>query len=292
MPAYSTGTSGRSNASVNDPRIGTELRRFREDRGLLGDNVAQALQWSPSKISRFERGRTPINRRGLEQILTYYSRRYGMAREHAAAIEAMFDQTLAMARFLHPFLGPAVMAAAVLEWSARYVPRLLQTQDYAMAVLGDMQYFTGMSPGDVREAAGAIIRWQGRLAADPPVRLRALLDESVLYRQAGSAAVMRAQLAHLEAVPAAAGTDIELRVLPFTATGVPRWACAFSYLEYGQSGGQDQIPEVVTEELDGPGQPQLCERELWHRQQQFTELWKAADEPGPAIARALAAAWS
>jgi hypothetical protein len=192
-----------------------------------------------------------------------------------------------MARFLHPLLGPAVMAASVREWSARYVPRLLQTRDYAMSVLRDLQFSTGMSPGEIHETAGAITMWQGRLTADPPVRLHALLDEAVLYRMAGSAGVMRAQLEHLETVPGTAGAGTEVRVLPFTATGVPRWTASFSYLEYAADDDADVIPEVVTEELDGPGQPQLNERGLWQRHQLFTELWKAADEPGPAIRRAL-----
>jgi Domain of unknown function (DUF5753)/Helix-turn-helix domain len=292
MPRYSPGTAWRNNESVNDPRVGAELRRFRESKKLLGDHVAKALRWSPSKVSRFERSRTAIGRQGLEQILQYYTRVHGMPRAQARAIQAMFEQAMEMARFLHPLLGPAVMAAAVREWSTRYVPRLLQTQDYAMSVLRDLQSSTGMSPGDVRDTAAAITLWQARLAGKPPVRLYALLDEAVLYRQAGSPAVMRAQLEHLAAVPGTAGTSIEIRVLPFTATGVPRWTGAFSYLEYAPAASEDEIPEVVTEELDGPGQPELCERDLWHRLCLFTELWKAADEPGPAIQRALKQAWS
>jgi len=292
MPAYSPGTAGNTPAkSVNDPRIGHELRRFREDRGLMGDNVAKALRWSSSKISRYERTRTAIRRSGLEQILRYYQERHGMPLGQAKAIMAMFDQALQMAAFLHPWLGPAVMASFVREWSGRYVPRLLQTQDYAIAVLRDLQGITGLAPSEVRDYAFALARWQMRLTENRPVTLHALLDESVLYRMAGSPEVMRAQLEHLEKAAAAEGTDIEVRVLPFTATGIPRWIASFSYLEYPAVPGSGDASEVVTEELDGPGQPYLSERALWHRYQLFSELWKAADEPGPAIKKAVAEAW-
>jgi Domain of unknown function (DUF5753)/Helix-turn-helix domain len=292
MPAYKPGSAAQPNPSVNDPRIGNELRRFREARQLMGDNVAHALKWSPSKISRYERGRTGVSRRGLEQILAYYQQQHAMPQGQATAIIAMFDQALEMARFLHPFLGPAVMACFVREWSTRYVPRLLQTHDYAMAVLRDLQAATGMAPGEIRDAAAGIAKWQARLAESPPVRVHALLDESVLYRMAGSADVMRAQLAHLEKAAAAEGTDIEVRVLPFTATRIPRWTGAFSYLEYATVAGADESAEVVTEETDGPCQPYLTERGLWHRYQLFSELWKAADEPDTAVKRALSAAWA
>ena len=292
MPSYSPGTAAREDPSVNDPRIGNELRRFRDARGLQGDNVAHALKWSTSKISRYERTRTAIRRSGLEQILGYYQKRHGMAPGQAQAITAMFDQALEMARFLHPLLGPAVMASFVREWSARYVPRLLQTRDYATAVLRDLQGAAGMPPGEVRDAAAAIATWQTRLTESPPVRVHALLDESVLYRMAGSPEVMRAQLAHLERVIAAGRTNIEVRVLPFAATGIPRWVSSFSYLEYQEIPGSDGSAEIVTEELDGPGQPCLSERELWHRYQLFSELWKAADEPAGPVAWALSAAWA
>jgi hypothetical protein len=290
MPVYHPGTDAA--VSVHDPRIGTALRRFRESQGLPGDAVASALKWSPSKVSRYERNRTGIRHCGLEQILRYYQELHGMPLGEAQGIMAMFDQAAEMAAFLHPLLGPAVLASAVREWSTRYVPRLLQLPDYALAVLRDLQGATGLAPSEIREAAFAIARWQTRLKGRRPVRLHALLDESVLYRQAGSPDVMRAQLAHLERATGAEGTDTEVRILPFRATGIPRWCGAFSYLEYEGVPGTDEAADVITEELGGPGRPYLSERERWRRHQLFGELWKAADEPGPAVSRALASAWA
>jgi hypothetical protein len=292
MPAHNPGTAVTRDPSVNDPRIGHALRGFREGRGLLGDNVAHALKWSSSKVSRYERTRSAVSRKELTVILRYYQERHGMPPGQATAILAMFDQALEMSGFMHPYLGPAVLASTVREWSARYVPRLLQTRPYAMAVLRDLQFATGMSPGEIRDATAALARWQTRLTDNPPVRVRALLDEAVLCRLAGDAEVMREQLAHLDRVTTATGTDIEIRVLPFAAGGVPRWTSEFSYLEYPVVAGADESPEVVTEELDGPGQPVLSERDVWRRHQLFTALWQAGEPAGPAVKRALAGTWA
>ena len=288
MPAYTPGTR---NPSVNDPRIGIELRRFREHCELPGDSVATELKWSPSKISRYERSRTSVSRKGLEQILQYYQKRYRMPLGQAEAILVMFDQAMDMSRFLHPFLGPAVLAAVVREWSDRYIPRLLQTHDYVMSVLRDLQPATGMSPGEIRDTAAAIAKWRTRLRETPPVRVQALLDESVLYRMTGSPDIMRNQLTHLEQLADDDRTDIEIRVLPFTAAGVPRWVSAFSHLEYAGVPGSDASAEIVTEELDGPGQPELTERGTWRRLRLFTALWEAGDAPGTHIKKALSEAW-
>jgi transcriptional regulator with XRE-family HTH domain len=286
MPPYSTG-SIRSD-SVCDPRIGIELRRFREKNALSGENVAKALRWSSSKISRYERSRSAITRRGLTQILRYYQERHRMPLGQAQALLAMFDQAQELGVFQHAFLGPAVLAEAVREWAPVYVPRLLQVHGYARAVLSDLQMFTGMPPGEIRGTTAAIIKWQARLLDRPRVRLRAVLDESVLYRMAGDASVMRSQLAHLEKMTAAEGADIGIRILPFTASRVPRWTPAFAYLEYPAMAGADDTAEVVTEELEGPGIPVLDEKRAWKRDRLFSQLWDAADEPGPAIKRALA----
>jgi transcriptional regulator with XRE-family HTH domain len=291
MPDYHPGSSRAGSAS--DPRIGAELRRFREGQEISGDSVAAALRWSPSKVSRYERGRTALKRREVAKILAYYQEKYHMPRGQAETIMAMFDQAAEIIPFQHPWLGPAVNAGLVRDWAPSWIPRLLQVHRYAAAVLADMQGLTGMSPGEIRSIAAAIAKWQARLHENPPVRLRAVLDESVLYRMAGDAETMRVQLQHLEQAAAAEDTDIEIRVLPYAAARyLPRWMPAFSYLEYPQMPGADDTASIMTEELEGPGQPGLSERAVWKRHVLWAELWDAADEPGTYIKRALTETWT
>ena len=118
MPQYQTGSSRAD--SVNNPVIAGELRRFRESlNGVTGDRVAADLKWSPSKVSRLERGRTATRRKALAQILSYYAQWHGMAPEKAEALMRMFDAAMEQSGLLNAWLGPSVLAATVTEWARR-----------------------------------------------------------------------------------------------------------------------------------------------------------------------------
>ena len=293
MPQYQTGSSRAD--SVNNPVIAGELRRFRESlNGVTGDRVAADLKWSPSKVSRLERGRTATRRKALAQILSYYAQWHGMAPEKAEALMRMFDAAMEQSGLLNAWLGPSVLAATVTEWAPYAVPRLLQVPAYARAVLREMQQVTQMPPSEIEDTAAAIARWQARLKDKPPVALRALLDEGVLHRVVGSPAVMRDQLRYLEKISTTRGTDVQIRILPLSASG-PRWTNGFAYLEYAPPADgttPPPPPEVVTEDLEGPAQPDLTERLTWKRYTLWTQLWAVADEPGPAVKRALTETWT
>src|ERR1700751_1749395 len=58
--------------SVRRRRLPTEMRAIREGMGRSGDAVANALQWSPSKISRYERAKTSLPPKEVERLLDYY----------------------------------------------------------------------------------------------------------------------------------------------------------------------------------------------------------------------------
>jgi len=116
----------------------------------------------------------------------------------------------------------------------------------------------------------------------------------VLHRVVGSPAVMRDQLRYLEKISTTRGTDVQIRILPLSASG-PRWTNGFAYLEYAPPADgttPPPPPEVVTEDLEGPAQPDLNERLTWKRYTLWTQLWAVADEPGPAVKRALTETWT
>src|SRR5215471_20099244 len=58
--------------TVRRRRLAAELRAIRESKGKSGDAVAAALNWSPSKISRYERARTGLRPREVARLLDYY----------------------------------------------------------------------------------------------------------------------------------------------------------------------------------------------------------------------------
>src|SRR6266699_5150153 len=58
--------------TVRRRRLAAELRAIRESTGKSGDVVANALKWSPSKISRYELARTGLKLQEVEKLLNYY----------------------------------------------------------------------------------------------------------------------------------------------------------------------------------------------------------------------------
>ena len=276
-----------------DPRIGAEFAARRAARGWTGELVAQLLKWSPSKVSRVEGARTSITLRALDQLIALYD----MGEPAATSLRALHATSAARRRFAvthatasgtdeTDLLAGGDLAASVREWAPQYVPRLLQTPAYAQAIANSRQRVIPTSPAMIRAQVAAAARWQARLTADPPCQLRAVLDESVLYRAVGDRHLMATQLEHL----AAPGAGAEVRVLPFTCYA-PTVPGPFTCLSYPEMPGLTGCPDLVLlENLDGLYRPDLSENEVWKRALMFGSLWELADPPAGAISRAQAAA--
>lgn len=270
---------------MSDPRISAGLRQFRAELGLTGDHVAAQLHWSASKVSRLELGRTSITLRALAEALDFYQAQ-GLDPGKTRSLRALAEIS-ASRPGPGSYADGTELAESVSEWAPLIVPRLLQVPGYTRAVLASRQDVLMTPPGEMREAAAAVLRSQDRLAGRPPLQLRAVLDESVLYRQAGSPGVMRAQLHHLEQAGRVPGTDTEIRVLP-SERGVLAWAGPFAYLEYPDWEEVSAPAAVLADDLEGPRILDLPEQATWRRYLAFRQLWEAAAPAGPLIRRALA----
>ncbi|MEU2331231.1 helix-turn-helix domain-containing protein [Streptomyces althioticus] len=109
------------------------------------------------------------------------------------------------------FMEYSERAVAVRQYAAHVVPGLLQTEDYARAVLKVGR--TLSSEAQLEERVALRMGRQGRLDAPDRPQLWVVLDEAVLRRPVGGLPVMRDQLARLLA--AAAKSHITVQVLPF-----------------------------------------------------------------------------
>jgi hypothetical protein len=197
--------------------LGHELRRLRGAR--RGADVATALGWSESKLSRIETARTGISDDDLERLLSTYgarpqdrSRLRDLARRgrvrgwwtpYRSSVPDPYDEYVAL----------EAEAVVMTEWEAQVVPGLLQTDEYARAVID--------AGADVRDEDTAQRRLALRMARqavltrDPPPRLCAVLDESVLRREVGGRDVLDRQVRHL--YQAGRRPGVEVLVLPFAA---------------------------------------------------------------------------
>ncbi|MFE9371087.1 helix-turn-helix domain-containing protein [Streptomyces sp. NPDC006711] len=206
--------------AVRRRKLGEELRRLRDDRGLTSGEAAALVGWHQSKVSRIETGRSGVKPADVARLLDAYGVRDPRLR---ALLGALADSAGgAEAGWTHAYRGllaPQYRDFISLESQARsartletsVVPGLLQTPAYARAVT--RAALGGLAPKEVDSLVEVRIARQLVLRADPPLMLSAVLDEAVLRRRVGGPATMREQLRHL--VELAALPQVRLQVIPF-----------------------------------------------------------------------------
>jgi transcriptional regulator with XRE-family HTH domain len=197
-------------------QLGAELRRLRDAAGLTIERVAQHLECSDSKISRIERGQVSATPRDVGDMLDLYPvddwkreelvQLARQARRRPWWEVEFHDLPLAYASY-------EAAAVTIRTYQVQLVPGLLQTEDYARAVLRALR--PGLEPPDVEGRIEVRIRQQAILTRPDPPGLHAVLDEAVLRRPVGSAAVMRQQLERL--MTWIEHPNVTVQVLPFAA---------------------------------------------------------------------------
>lgn len=220
---------------VTRRRLGGELKRLREGLGLKLEDVARSLECSPSKISRLENGKGVPRWRDVRDMLDVYRVPEGDERERL--LEWATSGKARMWWSDYSDVLPADTATYVeLEWDAarihayesHIVHGLLQTRDYARAVLTNA--WAGKPAREIQRLVEVRMLRQEALTADHGLTFTCVLDESTLYRQAGSAETLRGQLEHL--IGMASAEHVDVRVLPFSAGLVAANLGAFAWLEF------------------------------------------------------------
>jgi transcriptional regulator with XRE-family HTH domain len=224
--------------------LGMRLRRLREAAGVSPEDAGQAIRASRSKISRLENGRTGFKSRDVTDLLTLYGvsddaelatmlalAKYANAggwwQEYADVVPAWLEHYLDLER----------AASLIRTYEVACVPGLLQTADYARAVLRSGH--PDAPEAEVERRVELRLRRQQVLYRDDPVRLWAVLDETVLRRPVGGSAVMRAQLAHL--IEASRLPHVNIQVLPLSADGHAAGGSSVTMLRFSES----ELPDVV-----------------------------------------------
>lgn len=222
---------------VTRRRLGGELKRLRDQSGLKLDEVARQLECSPSKISRLENGKGLPKWRDVRDLLDVYGVPGGETRDRLLEWSRTGQQPLWWRAYADVF-PPGFDTYIDLEWDAsricayeaQVVHGLLQTAEYARAMIGG-----AWASGD-RQRVDRMIEVRAKrqhvLSAEHGLEFRCVLDESALYRLVSSSAVMRRQIEHLIAV--AEAEHVDLRVLPFSAGPVGAYVESFAKLEFSE----------------------------------------------------------
>lgn len=241
-------------STVRGRRLAGELRRLRASTRMSGEEVGRRLGWSGSKVSRIESHRIGVKMADLRKLLDLYQVPAPRREElFALAREATEKSTLEVIAATFPReyaaqLQEEAEARSVWHWNPLVVPGLLQTPDYARAVLGVWQAMFPVPPSEADRRIQTRLLRQQLLTRDPPIALSVVIDESVLSRKYGSKAVMRKQLERL--LEACELPNVEIRVLPLDADA-PMPTGAFVYMQFPPV-HEVAMPDIVTlEDLEG-----------------------------------------
>jgi len=226
--------------TVRHRRLAAELRRLRGRAEMTGDQVAERLGWSPSKISRLEHGRTGYKIADVKSLLDLYGVDGGARNELLALTKDtsrrswLESESANLPSRFAAYVSMETEAETIWSWEPLVVPGLLQTEDYARSIFEAWQSVVTMSPAEIQRRIDIRLARQELLVRDPPPALTAILDESVLTRQIGNAVIMRGQLGHL--MECSERPPIEVRVLPMNAYH-PVLTGSFNYMRF--SGSED-----------------------------------------------------
>jgi transcriptional regulator with XRE-family HTH domain len=235
-------TAGSEDPAVQRRRLRVELRKLRLDSHRTQREVAQAMDWSASKVIRIENGEVGISSNDLKVLLAYYE-----------VPEKRLDALLSIARTsrrdpwsaLRDVHSPAFLRYLSFESSAKLirsyeltlVPGLLQTEEFNLKIQ------SGVWKESIDSAER---RWSGRLRRqelherDDPPEMFFILDEAVLRRRVGGPAVMRRQLERLKQW--SAEPHVSLQVYPFSAGAYPGMdGGPFTLLEFANPNDDDLL---------------------------------------------------
>jgi transcriptional regulator with XRE-family HTH domain len=223
--------------TVRRKRLGIELRRLRERAGLTCEDVGQRLDCSGTRISRLETGRISVKPGDVRELLEIY----GVTGAEAESLVQLAREARrrgwwhtygrALPNWFEAYIGLETEAVRLRDFQPLVIPGVLQTEDYARAVLRAAP--NAGSPEDIDRQVALRMERQTVLSQANAPDLWIVLSETVLRVQVGGASVMRAQLRRL--VDVAERSSVTLQVLPFTAAAHVQPISPFTILEFPEA---------------------------------------------------------
>ncbi|WP_406075802.1 helix-turn-helix domain-containing protein [Micromonospora sp. NBC_01638] len=200
--------------------LGQQMRELRERRGLTLKYVARFLERDFSSLARYERAEWPFRRDLVVELLDLYGVYDERERDRLIQLaqdawrvdrwDNDFDKTIYDTSFIDfPWLESR--AEQICTYASLLIPGLLQTRDYAEAVIRNAES-SSTSEVQIRKWVQLRMDRQRLLDGPSPTRLAVIIEEAAVGRPVMSRGVMASQLAHL--VEAARKSTVEIRVLP------------------------------------------------------------------------------
>jgi transcriptional regulator with XRE-family HTH domain len=259
VPADGLLAGGRSGPTALRIALGTHLRRLREARRLTTAEAAQAIRATHSKISRLERGRSGARQRDVADLLSLYGVTGEAEREELLTLARQANAPGwwqqygdVLPKWFELYIGLEKAASVIRTYEVQFVHGLMQTEEYARAVI---LIANAHAPGEEIDRRVSVRMTRQRLLTQPDApELWAVLDEAALRRPPDGPPLMRAQLEHLLQL-----TDlpnVTLQIVSFDAGPHAAAGGPFTILRFPEP----DLPDVVYLEqlnsalyLDQPG---------------------------------------
>ncbi|MCT2589992.1 helix-turn-helix domain-containing protein [Streptomyces sp. N2-109] len=225
--------------------LGSQLRRLREARGVTREAAGYSIRASESKISRMELGRVSFKARDVQDLLTLYGVTdeaereplLGLARDSNKA-GWWHSYSDVLPGWFQTYVGLEGAASHINTYEVQFVHGLLQTEDYARAVISS-GHKTGLPDEEIDRRVALRLERQKLLLSEQATQLLCVLDEAALRRPFGGRAVLDAQLRHLAEISEA--SNVRLQVVPFELGGHAAESGAFTLLRFPESDLSDVV---------------------------------------------------
>lgn len=203
-------------ATLRQRELSMRLRRLREAKKLTVGQVAEQLMCSATKVSRIETGARRVSLRDVRDLCQIYA----VSEQERVQLMDLARRAREDGWWAHyddlgvgPYFDLEQEAKAITYYSMSYIYGLLQSDDYARAIIRGV--YPHMDDQVLKERVEARIRRQELLERAGRPRVRVLLDEVVLRRQVGGPKVMSAQLGKIRDV--AASEKVIVQIVPFSS---------------------------------------------------------------------------
>ncbi|MGI8331930.1 DUF5753 domain-containing protein [Actinomadura scrupuli] len=224
--------------------LGAQMRRLRETRRLTREEAADAIRATHSKISRLELGRSGFKQRDVADLLTLYGI---TGEEEREALLALARQASTpgwwhqygdiLPAWFEVYVGLEAAASVIRSYEMQFVHGLMQTEDYARAVI--MIANSHAPAEEIDRRVDLRMRRRQLLTQPGGPKLWAVLDEAALRRSPGGREVLRGQLKHLLELTAL--QNVTLQIVPFHAGAHAAAGGPFTILRFAEP----DLPDVV-----------------------------------------------
>jgi transcriptional regulator with XRE-family HTH domain len=223
--------------------LGGQLRHLREANGITREAAGEVIRASASKISRLELGRVGVKSRDLSDLLTLYgvtgdaeradvlrlaseAAKHGWWHHYGELLPGWFEY----------YVGLEAAASRIRTYEVQFVPGLLQTPDYARAVM--QLGHPSARLDELEQRVSLRMKRQQMLARPDGPKLWAVIDETALRRRLGGPGVMEAQIDRLIDLDL---PNVTVYVVPLESGYHAAAAGAFSILRFAAP----ELPDVV-----------------------------------------------